>query len=252
MRAYGAVLVVLATSSMVAGGSSAEGFSDGDFDDADWSVSTITFGNGGVSSGDRMPSGGSPNAYRQVTINVSAAPSPAEFSAVWSIPLRSGAVYDPSTQGAIVSIDYSEDARLFSGSAPAGQTVAPALRQGADFYIPAGMTVPETSWTAKPFSSLTESDFFLIQDDLIDADQHPDFSATGGPIEFGFGRGNSTAIGGAGFSTVTGIDDWLITIHPAQGVPLADFRGLMFLVLGLGVIGAYGSRAHMHAGTASR
>ena len=79
-----------------------------------------------------------------------------------------------------------------------------------------------------------------VEDDLIDGTQHPDFSATGASIEFGFVRINSTAIGGiVAFSTVAGLDNWSLTIHTAAPVPVIDDRGIALLALGLVLAGTW-------------
>ena len=44
----------------------------------------------------------------------------------------------------------------------------------------------------------------------FDADLHPNFTQSGGPISFGFIRLNNSS---AGITTDTGIDNWTFTVH---------------------------------------
>src|SRR4030095_9544641 len=114
-------------------------FSDGDFPDAEWTVVTSSFEvtgktplPGGTANGAQQSEGG--NAFRAVTHEVPAAPSPTTFGALWSAHFRNGAVYDPSTQGPIGSIDYAEDAKRIFGS-PLGQSAGIAIRQNGMVFV---------------------------------------------------------------------------------------------------------------------
>jgi len=86
-------------------------FSDGTFDPADWEETHLLIGNGGTVTTLQLGTGGNPDEYRMVILQVNGADA-AGSSAVWAFYRRLGADYDPQTQGAIESLDYSEDSVL--------------------------------------------------------------------------------------------------------------------------------------------
>lgn len=189
-------------------------FSDGRFADS-WS--SVVVGDG-TSAATRVTSGGNPNSYFSIT-NVT---DPGEF--VYGVYLKTTAVYTPSLEGAIASIDYDEDAKFFVGGGNR-QAGGMALRQGGVIYVStkSGFTNsadwgPLMSSALSPpsvpltFAGLSAEDFSNIND----ASLHPDFSVSGGAITFGFFRANRNA-----GTRVSGIDNWSVTINTAAApVPL--------------------------------
>ena len=191
-------------------------FSDGGFQDADWTVVTSSFEGtsntplpGGSATGARQDPSGS-NAFRAITHVVPPAPSPTTFAAVWSAHFRSGATYDPGVQGPIGSIDYSERAKSVAGST---QSAGPAIRQGGQVFVAQVGTTPEATFTLKEGKGLTANSFGVMTAGGFPGGAKPDFSAPG-PIEFGFVRGNSTSIGGGGYTLTALLDDWLVRLNP--------------------------------------
>jgi hypothetical protein len=198
-------------------------FSDGDFPDAEWTVVTSSFEvtgktplPGGTANGAQQSEGG--NAFRAVTHEVPAAPSPTTFGALWSAHFRNGAVYDPSTQGPIGSIDYAEDAKRIFGS-PLGQSAGIAIRQNGMVFVAQVGTTPEDVFTRKEGKALKASSFGVLTAGGFPGGASPDFSAAGGPIEFGFVRGNSTGAGGPGYLLIAAIDDWFVRLNPPCTLP---------------------------------
>jgi hypothetical protein len=100
---------------------------DDTFVNTDWTIIDYEIGGGGVSSATQVLSGGNPGAYREVTTTI---PSGSNERRVFSFNFLSGATYNPQSQAAISSIDYSEDSIMFSG----GQTVGMAIRQDGNLY----------------------------------------------------------------------------------------------------------------------
>ncbi|MBX9608887.1 MAG: hypothetical protein K2Y51_21905 [Gammaproteobacteria bacterium] len=189
-------------------------FADGSFAD-DWS--SIVVGTG-TSVATRVTSGGNPNSYFSIT-NVT---DPGEF--VYGIYLKTTAVYTPSVEGAIASIDYDEDAKFFLGGGNR-QAAGMALRQNGVVYI---LNTPaftnSADWgplmssvlTPPPlpltFAGLDAEDFSTI----TDASLHPDFSVNGGAITFGFFRAN-----GSSNTRIAGIDNWFVRVNTvAAPIPL--------------------------------
>ena len=129
---------------------------DSFFDDSNWDDVVETYGAGGSGGGGHLSFNGQTDAgYRQVTINVNSAGS-GSAAQVAVFAFKRGAVYFPSTDGAILSIDYSESSINQGGGN--GQYSAPAIRQNGKLYtlVPGGkaFTTPETSWTNHSLTGL--------------------------------------------------------------------------------------------------
>jgi len=218
------IVVVLASTPARAGSLS---YSDDTFVDADWTSVPFPFGDGGTSTVGQVATGGNPGAFRRIELAVRPAPSPGTFSALWLLQFRNDAVYDPATQGGILSVDYAEDALYLGGQNDLGvplgvsngtHAVSIALSQGGVLYTTTGLLADSETWATKSLAGLVASDFFRADG----AAGSPDFSSTGAPMQLGFIHRVSGSIGGIGFDTATGIDHWSVTIHnvpePGTGV----------------------------------
>lgn len=149
-----------------------------------------------------MPTGGNPTDYRQTEFLIPGVASIEVFHGF------TGALFTPALQGPIDSVDYDED-RIqlnppFSGavvSASAG------LRQHGIIYRGPSSNSSSTSWESLSLAGLTETDF----DD--GSGGHPDFSSTGGPMQFGFIRSSSSSgNSNTTFTITSGIDNWFNTL----------------------------------------
>ena len=213
-NAYGSVTSAPpATLTVLSGGTT---FADGTFNDADWELTTITntSGKGGSTATTQVSTGGNPGSFRQVTVTVNA--SPGTYTSVAGFHRRIGASFNPLIQGAIQAIDYSEDAKSLSSF----QGTGPALRQGTNVFVCYGLDTRETVWTNKAARLLNANNFIRVDPadtHLMDTNGHPDFSASGLPIDFGFYRWNATPTNGSGYTTVVGIDNWTVTVWPTGG-----------------------------------
>ena len=194
-------------------------FTDANFVDPEWSVVTSSFEvtsitplPGGTAAGAQQNPTGS-DAFRAITHNVPPAPSPTTFAAVWSAHFRNGATYDPSVQGPIGSIDYAEDAKRIFGSS-LGQSAGIAIRQNGTVFVAQVGTTPDDVFTRKEGKALKASGFGVLTAGGFPGGASPDFSAAGGPIEFGFVRGNSTGAGGPGYTLIAAIDNWFVRVNP--------------------------------------
>lgn len=232
-------------------------FSDSTFNDADWTL-TVVAGqvtgpptnqavlnpSSGTASTAQMLSGGSLGPHREITLSPSQG-QPNTFSVVYAYSNRVGAVYDPSTQGAISSIDYYESSEIVSStnSNPPGclcQQSGLALKQGGViFFVSGGVSTPPTpnSWAQKQLVSLHAQNFCTFTD-YFNCTAHPDFSSSGGPIELGYYRVNST--NGQSFTTVGGLDNWQAVIHTVNDVPASSSEGRVVTALGLALLGGLG------------
>jgi hypothetical protein len=197
-------------------------FTDGDFPDAEWTTVTSSFEvysvtplpGGSTTSARQDPTGN--DAFRAITHVVPAAPSPTAAAAVWSAHFRNGATYDPSVQGAIGSIDYAEDARRLSGL---GQSAGLAIRQGSQVFVVQVGATPESVFTRQERKAIKAADFGVLTAGGFPGGAKPVFSSAGGLIELGFVRGNSTSVGGVGYTITAAIDNWSVQVNPPCTLP---------------------------------
>ena len=114
----------------------------------------------------------------------------------------------PSAQP-ICTIDFAADLIHFTG-ATIGGAVAYRLcaLQGGTYYGGPAINVFDPLWASYIQPGLTAADFVVIAGS---GPSHPDFSCSGSAIQFGFLSGNSA--GSGPFTKVSGIDNWLVTLH---------------------------------------
>lgn len=215
---------VIATVVALSTPAAAQTVSDSTFLDTDWALTQFTTPGGGTSTGGQVLVGGNPGAFRNITDALNNAPTPSTASIVLSTSIYTPFTYSPGVSGAIGSLNYSEDAACTAGCFGAGQSTGPALLQGGNLYISnsGAITGPALTWSTIPLNGLTAADFALVMvtsTTLYDNTQHPDFSAGGAPIQFGFLRANGTSVGGGGYTLAAGIDNWQITINAAPPPP---------------------------------
>jgi hypothetical protein len=215
---------VIVTIIALAAPAAAQTVSDSTFLDTDWTLTQFTSPGGGTSTGGQVLVGGNPGAFRNITDALNNAPTASTASIVLSTSIYTPFTYNPGVSGAIGSLNYSEDAACTAGCFGAGQSTGPAVLQGGNLYIlnTTVITGPAATWSTIPLNGLTSADFALVNvtsSTLFDNTQHPNFSAGGGPIQFGFLRANGTSIGGGGYTLSAGIDNWQITINPAAPPP---------------------------------
>ncbi|MDZ4773697.1 MAG: hypothetical protein SGI72_11255 [Planctomycetota bacterium] len=177
-------------------------FSDGSFG-AGWSSSKIV---------DTTPSalatfvsttqlGGIPGSYRNTSQTFNAGTiRVAHFDPQYT--------HLPSTTP-ICSIDFAASLTHITGSSVGGAVeYRLGLRQSGVIYGGPSIDVFDTFWASYVQNALHSEDFILFAGT---GPLHPDFTCTGGAIEFGFLTGNSA--GGGPVTKVSGIDNWLVTVH---------------------------------------
>ena len=188
---------------------------DGDFADPDWEVVVSSYRDtggpvpGGTATGIQTP-GGNPGSMRTVANHVAAAPSPTEYSSTFGVNLRKGFTYDPSTQGALGTIDYAEDAKMIDAPQLAGF----ALRQGGNVWVVRVTVFDTPTWTRVHRESMVPANFELMTADGLSSAVHPDFSAAGGPMEVGFLSANSNGPGGSSYTITGAVDNWVVRFNP--------------------------------------
>lgn len=192
-------------------------FSDpGTFALATW---TETIEGGGDVVDTRMATGGNPGAFLQLqTI-------PSGGTIVIGSYINSAASWNPSTQGAIASVDLGIDVTLFSGvpGFSDGQGFGIALQQGGQIFGNGfAVTGSQNTFNARTILGVGPTGFGLVDPTTGSTDftTHPDFSASGSTIRFGFEVANSGSTPRSG--TTAGYDNWSLTVNLAQppaGVP---------------------------------
>jgi hypothetical protein len=214
-------------------------FVDDTFADADWQVasqavspvSSYTVGQ------DAAAGVGNPSPYRRMTITNPVDPlgGPSTFTVVNF--RRVGWTYDPSVSGAIDHIDISQDRIIFdilvggNSTATGGVGYLFRLYQGGSYFVSleASQAFTNRQWQTTALTGLTAEDF-------VSGALHPDFSASGGPITFGYTASNTNTGQSADVVTIHGIDNFSVTVFPAPEPAAA-------LLLALGVALALGGRS---------
>jgi hypothetical protein len=189
--------------------------SDGEFPASNWE--TVLFyleGNAGsVDLAAQVMSGGNPGAFRLTGLTVKGTDEAHPYSAVYVFQRFTPFVYDPSVSGPIVSLDYAEDCLRLTATT-GGQATGPALRQGGVVFVDGHTGTTAPAWTHFALVDRTAEDFAPYGN----AGVHPDFTSSGGLIEFGFYRANSSYA--SGYSTLAGIDNWMIRLRQDGPVPV--------------------------------
>jgi hypothetical protein len=209
-------------------------YSDGTFNNADWQVSMLFQSyNGGSVTGTQVASGGNPGPYRSIDTSVNPIGSN-PYSNVLGFNQWLPDTYNPAALGAISGIDFSIDF-LNINTFGNGQGFELALSQNGSLYglLPHN-TGTSGGWQHFALSAVTANDFYQIRSVppiyMFDGAHHPDFSATGAPISFGFYA--ATATTDVPFTLTAGYDNWSVTAHsrpePSTFV-LAGLGGLAFL-----------------------
>ncbi len=205
------VVTLLATITAAAGAARAQTvvFSDDTFAAADWTIHSASVG------------GGSQLAMQSLTVG-NPAPSrlmdhdspgtgggPAEVVEV--VHRYTGGTYDPASAGAISAIDASWQRIVTLNDGGTGLVEESfVVIQGGTAFATASEVFSTTSWQAVSHTGLVALDF----DD--GGGGHPDFSAGGAPIAFGYRRRTTSDAPIEAF-VQHGIDAFAVTVHSSGG-----------------------------------
>jgi uncharacterized protein (TIGR03437 family) len=196
-------------------------FTDGTFNETDWTSSKIvdsTSGTAGSFTITRVASGGNPGPFRRVTHTFHFDYMDEGTLAI--AHLRAGATYDPSTQGAISSIAYSYDLRKPRQDDSDYTRYSPLLFQNGAYYKTTDENASGVIFTRVAREGIQASRFTRFAGS---GPLRPDFSASGAPIQVGYVTSNSSSGGfgeggGEEDSLQSDIDNWTITFATA-GAP---------------------------------
>ena len=197
--------------------------SDGTFNDEDWSIFKVVSEGGTNHTVQQAPSGGNSGTFRSMTHTLPPVP-PGDLAKILVTHLYLGDSYDPGLQGAIDHINYAENGKMLSLPWPDAHSITYfALVQDNRLFLSKDFIdfIGNTTWESDILTNLTASDF--AADD--GSGDPPDFSASGGVIQFGYARFNTRT------ETLPpvppdqdlvyehGIDNWAVTIFPDEGPP---------------------------------
>lgn len=179
-------------------------FSDGDFG-AGWVSNKIvdTTPSAGATFVSTTQLGGIPGSYRNTSHTFSS-------GVIWVAHFDAQYAHDPSTTP-ICAIDFAPALIRVAGPMFGAVGYRLALRQAGSTYGGPQLDVFDNFWASYQQQNLHSEDFQIYDGT---GPSHPDFSCTGSTIEFGFLTGNSTPSGTV--TTVSGIDNWLVTVHLAS------------------------------------
>ncbi len=174
---------------------------DQTFNDADWSSVVAGVTGNPTQTAAYSPAGGVSGSYRQMVHHMTS------NSYISVAHLYAAATYSPASQGAVQSMSYQEFYRVTNPPFPgAAIGIAPAIRQSGTLYFGPAVAPADTVWTSHSLANLTAADFATLN-----GSGHPDFSAVGGLIEFGYARSNAS---GATYDVQHDIDNWSYQITP--------------------------------------
>ncbi len=217
MFRYSFAMAVVAIVALAGAAQAATIFSDGIFNNSDWTLTTFNnaTGVGSTASAFQVLTGGNPNEFREIQHQLLVS-NPGN-GAIFTFHMNNNDFYTPSSQGAISYIDYSEDDINFVNQAGNGQGSGLAIYQNGKFYRQQTPTLvmpyaSYSTWTNNSASGLLATSFAEVTPaGVLNLASYPDFSATGTIMQFGFQRGNS---GNGSYNTDTGIDNWSVKIVP--------------------------------------
>ena len=197
--------------------------SDGTFNDGDWSIFKVESVGGSSHTVQQSPNGVNPDAFRLMTHTLQPAP-PGVLNEILVTHLFGDNNYSPFLDGPIDHIDYGEEGIMLSLPWPdAFSETYLALVQDGRLYISNDYIrfIGNSFWQNKTLANLTANDFAADDGSLI----KPDFSASGGVIQFGYTRRNSRSETLPPFPPDQdlvyehGIDNWTVTIFPGVATP---------------------------------
>ena len=165
--------------------------------------------------------------------------------------LYTGFSYDPSTQGALASLDYANDRYVDFGStinATLNTVTRALILQGGHYYIASLADVQlRKTWFTTSATGLLGSQFngFDFATGVGDS-SHPDFSGAGGAMQFGFTSRFQLNSAGQPFALdgFYGYDNVSYSLN-ATAVP--EPRTWALLLVGFGAVGTWARRRRLNA-----
>ncbi len=224
LRAAAAAITVMTLSASVAIASVT--YTDGTFTNSNWGFETFVAGSGGGSgSATQSAATGNPGSARRVTLTT----GPQVGDGIYALSRFGTTVatrYEPATQGAITSLDFSIDARFVTGTfTGAGQAVYLGAKQGTTIFgVYMGVTGSTGLWTTLATTNFSPALFVHLSGPVTTFDT----TASGAPIRFGFINANGN--GGSPYTTTVDYDNFNLVVNnvPSPGILAgASVAGIM-------------------------
>ncbi|GDX99417.1 hypothetical protein LBMAG48_18210 [Phycisphaerae bacterium] len=197
-------------------------YTDATFNNADWGFEVVNVGTPGGANAAQSAGTGNPGSARRVTISTGPNFGDATY-AINRFGTTTATRYTASTQGQILSINFSIDARFVTGTFTGqGQGVYAQAKQGNNIYVAGvGVTGSTGNWTTLSASGISAANFIQIAGTTAPID----FSATGAPIRFGFASANSN--GGSPYTITVDYDNFNFEVInvPAPNAALLAVAG---------------------------
>ena len=186
-------------------------YQDGDFVVSEWAVTAIAdpLQNGPTHSESHAATGGNPDAFRSITVQMPPGPS-----AIRVFHTALSLTYEPAVQGAIYGVDLALDCNRLSTSTTSETFASPAFEQGGRWFAPSywdGACVPV--WLTERRRSLRADEFTVVAGPACVANQAcPDFSPGAAPLHFGFVSRVNVWVGDVAGVVNIGVDNWAVTV----------------------------------------
>lgn len=193
---------------------------DDEFNPADWSITAETTTGASYLVAQHLTGGNNTPAFRFMSHSLP--PVETGLAEVHITHIYLGYTYHPQVEGAIEYLNYQESGIILSFPWPeAFSTTQPVVYQdGRVFASPRFLRViadnSTSNWETGYLLALQADDFFPPGGAEND---HPDFSAQGSPIQFGFMRTNTRSAtlppvpATQNLIIDQGVDDWQVTIY---------------------------------------
>lgn len=201
--------------------------SDGTFSSGNWGLETFTAnGSGGSVIASQLTNGGNPGQARSVTNTTGSGPNNTIYG-LHRFGTTTTTRYEPGTQGAIASVNFSIDFAFISGAGGQGHGLMLGAKQGTIvFGAAATVTGSSSAWSNYNVTGLTAADFTAVS-----GSGNIDFTASGAPIRFGFITSNSNGSGGTSYFNQIAYDNFNVRIIQVPTPGIAPLTGLAAVAL---------------------
>ena len=179
-----------------------------DFEGPDQWTATVTGTTNGSSATAELAGGGNPGTLRRMTHELPGTDDgDNSLTQISVLHLYNGGLWDPAVDGPLARLNYSEDQIEFEPpfEGAAIETLFVIVQNGTTYiaFINENNAYSNTTWQTTRVEGLTPDDFLPAPG--------PNFSAGGGPMTFGYQRGN-TSRSTVGIITQHGIDNWTVEL----------------------------------------
>ena len=222
-----AVATALLACTSAAQGASVLSYLDGTFNPADWTTEVTAVPSNATFTAEQSANLGNPGDWKSIRLVSSQTPGGGTSRPFVLYAFHSGFVWDAAVNGPLGQVSLEVDLRLLNAAPQGSVFIQPALLQdGLEYFLstdvaPAARTT-DAAWNTFRFDAGTEG--WIVGGG---GGPGPDFSSSGGPIQFGFRAGISLICNApeTSFCTatniVTGLDNYNLTLTvvplPAAG-----------------------------------